>query len=346
MIDLGKSQISAALYQRLIAEGIADADAREVSPLDNSRARCHNRGAQAPIARGLFGWPYLVVTAYSCGQRPARHHDRKAGARCLSNTSRVAGGPLPFLPLRKRGDGRMLTALDGDGKRVIARKASRTNRYLCPECKQPLTFKAGRVVVWHFAHHPYAACPLSEGESLRHMEMKEQAGKLFDSDNYEVKLMASRRADLVIFDGIVVECQESSLSIQEWESRTKDYNAAGYPVLWLWDAARLGTPNERLENRIPAEIRHCHDRSQGRVYVLDQTGRLFACHFQPVERRESEWYEEGGIARESSYTPTTLRYTHFRQTPLRPTPIVNDKLVLVGLGDNTWWIKQSDRDEW
>lgn len=193
--------------------------------------------------------------------------------------------------------------------------------------------KAGRVVIKHFAHFPNSNCSLAVGESPRHMQMKEQIGKLFPGAEYEVKLTPDSRADVVISNGIVVECQASAISIENWEARTKLYNQAGFPVMWMWDINRLGNAREDTSLRVPAEIRHCHDIGNASINVLTLKGELYGCHLQLVESRSSEWIDENQEEHYSDYQPKTLRYSHFYRTDMQPEPIcTKDGLILVGLG--------------
>lgn len=243
----------------------------------------------------------------------------------------------------------MLQALNDQGEEVLSLYATRTANYRCPVCREELTFKAGAIVVPHFAHRPETGCGYGIGESLRHHEMKLQVARLFSGGEvrYEVPL-GERRADLLLRCGrlsCIVECQESPLSLAEWQYRTEDYNRMGYPILWVWDLPRvLGSqwrnkafdPHlERFEVRVPAEIRHCHKQSYGRVYVLDKAGEIRACNLGAAAER---WNDGGPYWDSYSYTPRTLKIPRFCRVPLEVQPLMGSgREWLVQLGEGVWW---------
>jgi competence CoiA-like predicted nuclease len=205
----------------------------------------------------------------------------------------------------------MFVALSDSGERVHAWDASQAMHCVCPECRTSVVWKHGRIVVPHFAHRPESGCAYGVGESERHHEMKWQVGQLFDSwfVQYEVPFAPERRADLVVFETWVIECQASPLSVAEWEARTAFYNRIGSPVLWVWDWDRLREVDPD-EFRIPAEIRYCHQKNYGTVYVLDNNGELTAAHFASVSRTRVNDYQ--GVRYD--YTLKTTK--HIQMTPI------------------------------
>jgi hypothetical protein len=178
--------------------------------------------------------------------------------------------------------------------------------------------------------------------------MKVQVAAHFADLNpqFEVRFGDDRRADIVI-GGVVVECQASSLSVQEWLDRTRFYNSSGYAVLWVWDESRIGgctpLPNGQPteERRIPEEIRYAHRLTFGRVYVLDRAGCLWSCHLHDPDTRYSEWYTSDGEYMDSVYRPKTLRRPGFHETPLH---LLSGRGVMghnLGfLGDRDWWNRE------
>lgn len=246
----------------------------------------------------------------------------------------------------------MIKALDPAGNPVLGWQGVRGIDYRCPACHELTTLKQGRIVIEHFAHQPGSACAYGTGESLRHMEMKAQVGKLFRglSIDYEVCLIPERRADVVV-GRFVVECQESAISIEEWDARTAHYNAAGYAILWVWDISRLGVKQAagktfsqvlfQLEDgegwsrevRVPAVVRHCHKHSYGKVYALDSTGSIQSCHIEAGYDRDNEW--TGSV-----WTPKTLKLLSFHKTPQVPRRYKGtDGEDLISLSEGIWWKK-------
>jgi hypothetical protein len=249
----------------------------------------------------------------------------------------------------------MVKALDRLNWPVLGWEAERGAEYFCPACQEGVVQKSGPLVTPHFAHQAGSGCAWGTGESERHHEMKAQLGKLFAGRgvDYEVPLVPGRRADVVLRERFVIECQESAISVTEWTARMADYSAAGCYVLWVWDVGRLvkaarGQTFQGLldlvqdeafgfikEIRIPAEVRHCHRQSFGKVYVLDKAGVLRSCHLRPATARVNE----GGPAwDESSYTPRTLKRLMLHDPPLRLglyRGVGNE--MLIHLGEGVWW---------
>lgn len=229
-------------------------------------------------------------------------------------------------------------------RRVCADDIDRTHPCTCPECDASLVYKRGRIVTAHFAHHSRSGCSLSEGESIRHLQMKAQMKKLLapvTRVELEWSCAPGRRADIFLPDmDLVVECQASPISLDEWESRMTDYAQIGLDVVWVWDICRLygkktltcfppaydpdAWAREHLfffktygympeqpaepEYRVPAEIRFCFDQLHiGHVLALDHLGSLRACLLLPAPTRYSEWYDEDGEHQEREHTPVTLR---------------------------------------
>ena len=180
--------------------------------------------------------------------------------------------------------------------------------------------------------HPAAA----RGESPRHAAMKASVARLFAPyrPGLEVRIGALRRADVVV-GKTVVECQASPLSVAEWEARTRAYNALGYAVLWSWAGARIGAeriaPGWQAAARIPAELRNCHKMTYGRVYVMDDAGGLWSCHFD--KRIHHEHYHSGGL-----FYPKTIRVAGFQRAPLALSRMTGPEGHILGqLGDGAWW---------
>lgn len=239
----------------------------------------------------------------------------------------------------------MLKAIDAAGVGVLAEDACRGEAYTCPECGEALILKQGPIVVAHFAHRPPVTCPYSVGESGRHLAMKRQVGRLFTKllVDYEVKLLPDRRADVLVARRIVVECQVSPLSADEWTARTEAYNRAGHPVLWVWDLCRIGWGRERpalfddlgqREVRVPVEMLLCHRKSYGRLYVMDLANELRAVHLQPAAPRLRYFATDP----DDTYRPRRLRLplTHPIGRCLRAFSGPSGER-LVELGEGVWW---------
>lgn len=57
--------------------------------------------------------------------------------------------------------------------------------YVCVECEHPVCLKEGKIKTRHFAHHPGSKCGYfsNSGESLEHLEMKEQIKQFIEKGN-------------------------------------------------------------------------------------------------------------------------------------------------------------------
>jgi Competence protein CoiA-like family len=198
--------------------------------------------------------------------------------------------------------------------RVEAKAVDRSHPCECPECREHLVYKHGRIVQCHFAHKARTNCSLSAGETIRHLQMKEQMSKWFSErfifSELEVCLVPCRRADIVLPGRkIVVECQHSPISIDEWSCRTADYEKYGYAVMWIWDIRRLFKIDEfpktldelrsdrgsgwhessyKTEFRIPAEIRHA-DSYGHQIFALSTSGLLQICMLEDAFERYNDW---------------------------------------------------------
>ena len=176
----------------------------------------------------------------------------------------------------------MMQALDADtGMAVAGADARRGARYLCPQCRARVGLRLGMRKIPHFAHYSLSPCALAEPESPRHRALKWLCKKFFAPWPvvWEVPV-GERRVDVLVDGRLVVECQTSRVSVQEWHARTANHNRLGYPVLWLWDVKRLCRKNTLAEalvlqrNRrdvcVPQEIRVCHDEGRGLIFVADR----------------------------------------------------------------------------
>jgi hypothetical protein len=223
------------------------------------------------------------------------------------------------------------------GTLMLATDAHRDDVFACPECDEAVMLKRGSIVVPHFAHYADIGCPLSQGESMRHLEMKLQIGALFENATYEVRFGAERRADVLI-ENVVVECQASAISIEEVTERTRFYNSQDKGVLWVFDLERLGqawtTTIDSIrvlgEVRVPAEMRFVHRSAYGFLYVLDAFGRLYGCHLAPVARAHDVL---GPYHLKATKRPLFHRAGQVPQSFLG----TDGQLRFVRLGEGVWW---------
>lgn len=223
----------------------------------------------------------------------------------------------------------MLVAIAPDGfTRSIRWARSHEGTFLCPECKEPVYIKVGRIVTSHFAHYAGSACTYGEGESERHVRMKQAIADLFGDAEMEVPFLPDRRADVVVTRAsggrFVVECQASPIAAEEVYERTVDYSTLGYPVMWVWDSGlvpeiltkglngiRRSRPVIDAEYRVPYAMHAVHDMAGHRAYVLDHADRLLTARFGDAKKRQGFYIESADLFIED-YTPVSVRHVEFQ----------------------------------
>lgn len=184
----------------------------------------------------------------------------------------------------------MQRAMNQDDIDVFAWKAEKNdgNNYKCPHCKSAVTLKKGDKKIAHFAHKSLNQCPFnSEPESEEHVNMKINFLNYLRRNRPELVveiekiLIPKRKADMVIYENnqtFIVEFQASKIGRKELKERTRDYNIAGYPVLWIFHIQRL-----KLENftkytkyqRVPDELEYLYDGDS--LFIMNNTGYIQKC---------------------------------------------------------------------
>lgn len=122
----------------------------------------------------------------------------------------------------------MLIALQ-NGSRVFPTTTGQ--RAECPECGTEVRSKCGSINVWHWAHVSLVDCDLwGEPESEWHLNWKSG----LPPDWIEVPLSENgekHRADIRLPNGVVIELQHSSISVEEISIRERFYNK----MVWIFD---------------------------------------------------------------------------------------------------------------
>jgi competence CoiA-like predicted nuclease len=115
-------------------------------------------------------------------------------------------------------------------------RASPRTIAICPECKEEVVPKCGKIKVWHWAHHANSNCKYGEGMGLWHLRWQDFA--LQNGADVEVPIMDARgnirRADIV-YDNRVIELQHSGISVDEIIQRSDFYVGQKYKVDWIID---------------------------------------------------------------------------------------------------------------
>lgn len=126
----------------------------------------------------------------------------------------------------------MFYALDENKIRI---EPSPGLRATCPTCDSAVIAKCGQIVAWHWAHAIGGDCDsFSEGETKWHLWWKGQALP----ERCEVRMSGpdgDHRADVVGAGGIVVELQNSPISVEEIQEREHFYGN----MIWLFNGDRF-----------------------------------------------------------------------------------------------------------
>jgi competence protein CoiA len=135
----------------------------------------------------------------------------------------------------------MFKALTDDAARMMVPPRETGDRAICPTCGGTVIAHVGRLVVAHWAHESRADCDeWSEPDTAWHLGWQEAA----PWERREVT-MGRHRADVVTYDGTVVELQHSYLGADMIAAREAFY---GQGMAWLWDA-RDAVAGGRLQLR-------------------------------------------------------------------------------------------------
>lgn len=143
----------------------------------------------------------------------------------------------------------MLFAYSEAHELISAAETKNEQKFFCPDCKEPLIRKAGKIKIPHFAHTSNNECfGLSEGETFEHLQLKQlffKWGNRFEEDwRIEEPLSdLAQRPDL-LQKRLAVEIQCSPLKSTRLAERIHGYRQKGYQDWWLlgqklWPTERL-----------------------------------------------------------------------------------------------------------
>ncbi|MGB6178262.1 competence protein CoiA [Carnobacterium sp.] len=121
----------------------------------------------------------------------------------------------------------------------IQKKAS----FYCPDCKNSVFLKNGKLKIAHFSHFNQTNClAFSEGETKEHLQGKQLLLDWFVKQGFVCQLEAhlpdlNQRPDILVWinqtKAIAVEFQCSPLPVKRMQERTEGYKTKGYEVFWI-----------------------------------------------------------------------------------------------------------------
>lgn len=149
----------------------------------------------------------------------------------------------------------------------------------CPACGEPTHSKCGKLVIWHWAHTTKKHCDSWwENESEWHKQWKSH----FPEDQQEVIHHCADTgerhiADVKTKNGLVIELQHSSISLDELLARESFYGN----MIWVVDGRSFQDRFTIYPNRLPIPFSELH-----RDFRLKQDGSI-------ARIISTEWFGSG-----------------------------------------------------
>lgn len=189
----------------------------------------------------------------------------------------------------------MLLAKNEHQQLVLAKEASKNDRYFCPDCKDKLILKQGNKLTAHFSHYKKCDNPtFSEGETTEHVSGKLWLFEQCLRHNLNTVLEAylpniQQRPDiLVTYKGqlFAIEFQCSRISLNCIQHRTKGYLDQGIKVIWI-----VGKENAKLLHSpyvysFPALLGIKYEKEQ--LYLYNRRQNLPICFIDLFKQRVYE----------------------------------------------------------
>lgn len=206
-------------------------------------------------------------------------------------------------------------ALTSDGKSVIAWETEKKeSAFTCPQCKDQVILKKGKVYVHHFAHRPGSECA-NAGESILHMNIKRSVFEALRNFGDCTKCAMERVLESVRPDislrirgkPVAVEVQVSSIADSEINRRLLRYTDLGIFCLWIMARDDIIPPPKSERNpyeqypdfpgawRVPTKKweRHLETLYGGRVYYWRQGAMVMPAYFDFGNRKRDAWVKLG-----------------------------------------------------
>ena len=144
----------------------------------------------------------------------------------------------------------MFVALDKEGNRLYADAEKKYQECFCPVCNEEVTHKLGKGMRRpHFAHQSNSVCTFGLDKDYKsewHIRMQEY----FPKEAREYRFKDEKTGEVHIADvfikekGIVLEFQHSTISEEEFVSRTAFHLNNGRKIVWLFDESTAAQENQ------------------------------------------------------------------------------------------------------
>lgn len=120
---------------------------------------------------------------------------------------------------------------------ILAHEAEKGKDYLCPECAGILRVRGGRARQIHFFHLKTSPLCRQHQKGIIHINLQMHLKDLLAEEGAELEYhfpSIGRIADVACLKSKrVFEIQYSPISINEAESRSKDYESLGFQIIWI-----------------------------------------------------------------------------------------------------------------
>ncbi len=143
----------------------------------------------------------------------------------------------------------MFFAIDSNGNRIYAGDSVRHTDCYCPVCGEPVTHKVGKIKRPHFAHRADTNCYFGRDKDYKsewHIRMQDY----FPLETREIRFKDAETGEIHIADvflsdlNTVLEFQRSTITEEEFYSRTMFHLKNGRRIAWLFDES---THNQKSE---------------------------------------------------------------------------------------------------
>lgn len=153
----------------------------------------------------------------------------------------------------------MIVAFDSEKNRIYAADATKETQAFCPDCGELLKLRRGERNKAHFAHQKDSLCHYGEdrdNKSEWHIRMQDffprEYQEVFFRDDEKNE---SHRADVFIPEAnTVLEFQRSSITEEEFLSRTLFHANNGRRIVWLFDESSTGNTSTLGKFRLDEEL--------------------------------------------------------------------------------------------
>jgi competence protein CoiA len=137
--------------------------------------------------------------------------------------------------------------------------------FYCPECNEVVILKAGEKKIHHFAHKAESECQYRTNESIEHLTAKKAIYEYLIRQPNCTKCemerpLGSVRPDISLYiDGkpVVIEIQNSDISIETIDKRMKEYSKRKIHVIWV--LTKYLKEDEQGIIRVPTWIQHINN---------------------------------------------------------------------------------------